>query len=428
VFKSRSGKTSPTFESSIWSDLSSGFYVFLLALPLSLGIAEASGFPAVMGLLTATVGGVLTSWFTGSKLSIKGPAAGLIVIVLGAVHDLGGNDPINGWMHVLLAIFVASIIQIILGLLKLGKWVDLIPPSAIKGMLAAIGVVIFSKQIYILLGIPTLDSSGNSISKPLSLLANLGPNLKLISWKVAAIGIWSFFWVWIWTKVKSPILIAIPSPLIVLVSVIPIAYFLDIEAVYRLRFGFEFSQIWNLKIAFVPPISWWIFLKYVGLFAIIGSLESLLTVNAMHGLKPEVVPDKDKDLISIGLGNMFASLFGGLPMISEVARSTANIDNGAKTHWSNVFHGIFIFLFMIFSSYFNELIPLSALAAMLVMVGIRLASPRVLVELKQIGPEQIWGFSVTLIGCLAIDLLWGLVLGSIAKITVERIRSAYQRA
>ena len=428
MFKSRSGKTSPTFESSIWSDLSSGFYVFLLALPLSLGIAEASGFPAVMGLLTATVGGVLTSWFTGSKLSIKGPAAGLIVIVLGAVHDLGGNDPINGWMHVLLAIFVASIIQIILGLLKLGKWVDLIPPSAIKGMLAAIGVVIFSKQIYILLGIPTLDSSGNSISKPLSLLANLGPNLKLISWKVAAIGIWSFFWVWIWTKVKSPILIAIPSPLIVLVSVIPIAYFLDIEAVYRLRFGFEFSQIWNLKIAFVPPISWWIFLKYVGLFAIIGSLESLLTVNAMHGLKPEVVPDKDKDLISIGLGNMFASLFGGLPMISEVARSTANIDNGAKTHWSNVFHGIFIFLFMIFSSYFNELIPLSALAAMLVMVGIRLASPRVLVELKQIGPEQIWGFSVTLIGCLAIDLLWGLVLGSIAKITVERIRSAYQRA
>jgi len=380
VFKSRSGKTSPTFESSIWSDLSSGFYVFLLALPLSLGIAEASGFPAVMGLLTATVGGVLTSWFTGSKLSIKGPAAGLIVIVLGAVHDLGGNDPINGWMHVLLAIFVASIIQIILGLLKLGKWVDLIPPSAIKGMLAAIGVVIFSKQIYILLGIPTLDSSGNSISKPLSLLANLGPNLKLISWKVAAIGIWSFFWVWIWTKVKSPILKAIPSPLIVLVSVIPIAYFLDIEAVYRLRFGFEFSQIWNLKIAFVPPISWWIFLKYVGLFAIIGSLESLLTVNAMHGLKPEVVPDKDKDLISIGLGNMFASLFGGLPMISEVARSTANIDNGAKTHWSNVFHGIFIFLFMIFSSYFNELIPLSALAAMLVMVGIRLASPRVLVE------------------------------------------------
>ena len=428
MFKSRSGKTSPTFESSIWSDLSSGFYVFLLALPLSLGIAEASGFPAVMGLLTATVGGVLTSWFTGSKLSIKGPAAGLIVIVLGAVHDLGGNDPINGWMHVLLAIFVASIIQIILGLLKLGKWVDLIPPSAIKGMLAAIGVVIFSKQIYILLGIPTLDSSGNSISKPLSLLANLGPNLKLISWKVAAIGIWSFFWVWVWTKVKSPILIAIPSPLIVLVSVIPIAYFLDIEAVYRLRFGFEFSQIWNLKIAFVPPISWWIFLKYVGLFAIIGSLESLLTVNAMHGLKPEVVPDKDKDLISIGLGNMFASLFGGLPMISEVARSTANIDNGAKTHWSNVFHGIFIFLFMIFSSYFNELIPLSALAAMLVIVGFRLASPRVLVELKQIGPEQIWGFSVTLIGCLAIDLLWGLVLGSIAKITVERIRSAYQRA
>ena len=428
MFKSRSGKSLFSFGSSTWSDLSSGFYVFLLALPLSLGIAEASGFPAVMGLLTATIGGVLTSWFTGSKLSIKGPAAGLIVIVFGAVQDLGGNDPINGWMHVLLAIFVASIIQIILGLLKLGKWVDLIPPSAIKGMLAAIGVVIFSKQIYILLGIPATDLAGNSISKPLPLLANLVSNLKFINWKVAAIGVWSFSWVWIWTKVKSPVLKAIPSPLIVLVSVIPIAYFLEIDSIYRLRFGFEFSQIWNLKIAFVPPVSWWVFIKYVGLFAVIGSLESLLTVNAIHGLKPEVVPNKDKDLISIGIGNMVASLFGGLPMISEVARSSANIDNGAKTHWSNVFHGLFILLFMVFSSYFNELIPLTALAAMLVMVGIRLASPRVLVELKQIGPEQIWGFSITLIGCLAIDLLWGLALGTIAKITIERIRTLSKKA
>ena len=368
--------------------------MFLLALPLRLGIAEASGFPAVMGLLTATIGGVLTSWFTGSKLSIKGPAAGLIVIVFGAVQDLGGNNPINGWMHVLLAIFVASIIQIILGLLKLGKWVDLIPPSAIKGMLAAIGVVIFSKQIYILLGIPATDLAGNSISKPLPLLANLVSNLKFINWKVAAIGVWSFSWVWIWTKVKSPVLKAIPSPLIVLVSVIPIAYYLEIDSIYRLRFGFEFSQIWNLKIAFVPPVSWWVFIKYVGLFAIIGSLESLLTVNAIHGLKPEVVPNKDKDLISIGIGNMVASLFGGLPMISEVARSSANIDNGAKTHWSNVFHGLFVFLFMVFSSYFNELIPLTALAAMLVMVGIRLASPRVLVELNKLVPNRFGAFQL----------------------------------
>ncbi len=132
------------------------------------------------------------------------------------------------------------------------------------------------------------------------------------------------------------------------------------------------------------------------------------------------MPDKDKDLVSVGLGNMLSSLFGGLPMISEVARSTANIHNGARTYWANFFHGAFILLFMVFSSYFNQIIPLSALAAMLVMVGIKLASPRVLVALKKIGPEQIWGFSVTLIGSLTIDLLWGLSLGSFAKLVVEK--------
>ena len=422
MFKSRYLQTPNQLSAPFLADLSSGFYVFLLALPLSLGIAEASGFPAVMGLLTAAVGGVFTSWITGSELSIKGPAAGLIVIVLGAVHDLGGTNTASGWMLALSAIFIAGLFQVLFGILKWGKWVDLIPPSAIQGMLAAIGVVILSKQLYILLGIPAVDENGKSISKPLALIAHLAVGLKAMNWKVALIGFWSIFWVWVWTHVKSNLLKAIPSPLIVLVTVIPMAHFLQLEEVYRLKFDFEFKQLWNVKLAWEAPVSWGLYFKYVGLFAIIGSLESLLTVNALHGIKPEVVPNKDKDLIAVGLGNMISSVFGGLPMISEVARSTANIHNGARTRWSNFFHGFFILLFMVFSTYFNQLIPLSALAAMLVMVGIKLASPRVLVALNKIGPEQIWGFSVTLIGSLAIDLLWGLALGTIAKIAVERIR------
>ena len=174
MFKSRYRQTPNRLSAPFFADLSAGFYVFLLALPLSLGIAEASGFPAVMGLLTAAVAGMFTSWFTGSNLSIKGPAAGLIVIVLGAVNDLGSADPLNGWMVTLGAIFVAGAIQVVLGLLKFGKWVDLIPPSAIQGMLVAIGVVILSKQLYILLGIPAVDAAGKAISKPLSLIAHLG--------------------------------------------------------------------------------------------------------------------------------------------------------------------------------------------------------------------------------------------------------------
>lgn len=427
MFKSRYLQTPNRLSAPFFADLSAGFYVFLLALPLSLGIAEASGFPAVMGLLTAAVGGLFTSWFTGSNLSIKGPAAGLIVIVLGAVNDLGSADPLNGWMLTLGAIFVAGAIQVVLGLLKFGKWVDLIPPSAIQGMLVAIGVVILSKQLYILLGIPAVDAAGKAISKPLSLIAHLGVGIKLINWKVALIGFWSIFWVWMWTRVKSNFLKAIPSPLIVLVTVIPMAHFLNLDAVYRLRFDFEFSELWNVKLALKAPVSWWLFFKYVGLFAIIGGLESLLTVNALHGLKPEEVPNKDKDLVAVGLGNMISSLFGGLPMISEVARSTANIHNGARTYWANFFHGAFILLFMVFSTYFNQIIPLSALAAMLVMVGVKLASPKVFVALKKIGPEQIWGFSVTLIGSLAIDLLWGLTLGTLTKLAVEKWSAKRQK-
>ncbi len=418
MFKTRYTQVSGGSGTPLIADLSAGFYVFLLALPLSLGIAEASGFPAVMGLVTAGIGGVFTSWFTGSKLSIKGPAAGLIVIVLGAVNDLGGADNPNAWIWVLGAIFVAGAVQVLLGVLKFGKWVNLIPPSAIQGMLAAIGIVILSKQLYLLLGIPTLNAHGERLIKPLDLLRNLPANLLQLQPAVAAIGLLSVAILWIWTRVENPRLKAIPSPLLVLITVIPAAYFLGIDSQYRLEFDFNVADLMHVKIPFAAPVSWVLFLKYVGLFAIIGSLESLLTVNALHGIKPEVLPNKDKDLIAIGMGNMLASAFGGLPMISEVARSTANIHNGARSHWANVFHGVFIIIFV----FFNGLIPVSALAAMLVMVGVKLASPRVLVELKKIGPEQIWGFSITLLGSLALDLLWGLALGSLAKITVEKIR------
>lgn len=421
MFKSRYIKTPNQNHGSFFADLSAGFYVFLLALPLSLGIAEASGFPAVMGLITAAVGGMITSWFTGSKLSIKGPAAGLIVIVLGAVNDLGAHDPINGWKWALLAVFVGGLVQVVMGLLKFGKYVNLIPPSAIQGMLAAIGVVILSKQLYILLGIPAVNDQGVVISKPLALISNLWYGLHHVNTNVALIGAWSLVLVWAWTKVQHPVLKSIPSPLVVLLTVIPFALYLELPQKYLLNFNIQAKEVFDFRMIIAPPVSWFLFLKYVGLFAIIGGLESLLTVNALQNMKPEDVPNKDKDLIAIGVGNMISSLMGGLPMISEVARSTANIDNGARTHLSNFLHGTFIFLFILSSSWFNQLIPLSALAAMLVLVGIRLASPKVLVELKKIGTEQIWGFSITLIGSLYFDLLWGLALGSLAKYLAHRI-------
>ena len=405
---------------SLTSDLSSGFYVFLLALPLSLGIAEASGFPAIMGLVTATVGGLLVSWFMGAKFTIKGPAAGLIVIVLGSVNEMGGENHMLGWQWTLGAIFISGIVQVIFGLLKWGEYVNKIPPSAIQGMLAAIGVVILSKQLYILMGIPAFDERGHHLSKPIDLIQNLWYGLHHVSLWVSLIGFFSILLVWVWSKVSNPILKAIPSPLLVMAIGIPAAYYLQLEDKYLLKFS-DSSNFWPLPISFGGFAKPWVFIKYVFLFAIIGSLESLLTVSAMDRKTKGKDSDKNKDLWAVGIGNMVSSVFGGLPMISEVARSTANIHNGARSHRSNAFHGLFILVFLLFSGFFNHVIPLTALAAMLVMVGVKLASPKVLIELKKIGTEQLWGFFVTLIASLALDLLWGLALGSLAKILAEKV-------
>lgn len=416
-------KTSSTFslpKGSFLSDLSAGFYVFLLALPLSLGIAEASGFPAVMGLITAAVGGLLTSWVTGSELSIKGPAAGLIVIVLGAVTELGGFGTSGAWLWVLMAIFVSGVAQVFFGLMKWGKYVNVVPIAAIQGMLAAIGVVILSKQLYIMLGIPAVDSQGNVIVKPLALLWNLKYGLKNTQFDIFIIGIWSLAIVWGWSFIKNKVLKAIPSPLVVLLTVVPLGFYFDIPELNKLGFDIQWSELFQWRLVFQAPKSWMLFFKYVALFALIGSLESLLTVNAIQPMNPEMIPNKDKDLIAIGLGNIVASILGGLPMISEVARSTANIQNGAKTKWSNVFHGGFILLFLLFSTYFNHLIPLSALSALLVMVGVRLANPKVLLDLHREGWGHIGAFMATLIGSLTLDLLWGLAMGTLVKFLVEK--------
>lgn len=411
----RSKKAAP-----LTADLSSGFYVFLLALPLSLGIAEASGFPAIMGLVTASVGGLVVSWFMGAKFTIKGPAAGLIVIVLGAVNELGGKDHLLGWKLTLGAIFVAGLLQVVFGLLRWGEYVEKIPPSAIQGMLAAIGVVILSKQLYILLGIPAFDENGHHLSKPIDLIMNLWYGLHHVSYWVGGIGFVSILIVWIWSKVSHPILKAIPSPLLVMAFSIPLAHYINLDDKYLLKFSEE-SQFWPIPISFAGINQPAVFIKYVFLFAIIGSLESLLTVSAMDRITKGKGSDKNKDLWSIGIGNMVSSVLGGLPMISEVARSTANIHNGGRSHRANAFHGLFILVFILFSSQFNHVVPLTALAAMLVLVGVKLASPKVLIELKKIGTEQLWGFFVTLFVSLWMDLLWGLALGSLAKALAERV-------
>jgi len=410
-------------------DVYSGFLVFLLALPLSLGIAGASDFPPIYGLITAMVGGVVVSFFAGSKLTIKGPAAGLIVIVAGSVAELGQGNTLLGWKLALAAIVISGILQVLFGFFKLGALADFFPHSAVHGMLAAIGIIIISKQLHILVGMNPLTEQGKPMVEPLELILELR-NTCLNFFKqgqVAVVGLISLAIVFIWPKIPIKILKKIPSALVVLIVSIPLAKILGIENTPEssplLSFKEGFWDVVGVQVSYQGISQIGVFVKYVVMFALVGSLEALLTVKAVDMMDPfKRKSNTNKDLIAVGIGNIVAGVLGGLPMISEVARSSANVANGAKTRWANFFHGCFILLFLIFAVSFSDLIPKAALAAMLIGVGWKLAHPKEFGHVAKIGKDQIFIFLLTIFVTLTTDLLIGISAGILLKFVLHVAR------
>lgn len=410
-------------------DALSGFLVFLLALPLSLGIAKASDFPAVFGLITAIIGGVVVSFFAGSRLTIKGPAAGLIVIASGCVGAFGGGE--TGWHMALGAIVVAGLIQILFGVFKVGSFADFFPGAAIHGMLAAIGIIIMSKQIHTLLGIDPKLLKGK---EPLELLAMIPESLMHENAHLTEIGVACLLIMIGFSFVKNKHLKKIPAPLVVLIVAIPLGFVLHVktEAVVS---NFSLVKIGNVFDNFKNGLvnadfsgfsnSTGVFIQYVVLFALIGSIESLLTAKAIDGMDPfKRKSDFNKDLIAVGIGNTLAGLLGGLPMISEVARSSANVGNGAQTRWANFFHGLFLLVAVLFAVPVIELIPNAALAAMLIFVGFRLAHPKEFIHMWHVGKEQLVIFVATILVTLATDLLIGVGTGIVLELVMNLLNGA----
>ncbi len=399
------------------TDAISGFIVFLLALPLSLGIAKASEFPPLMGLVTAIIGGLVVSFMAGSPLTIKGPAAGLIVIVVGAVGEFGGGE--QGWHLALGAIVVAGIVQVLFGLLKMGKLVDFFPLSAVQGMLAAIGLIIIAKQIPVLLDINPAETKGK---EPLELLAEIPHFIRHLDPQATLVGLVCLSIMLIWPFIEHPIK-KIPAPLAVLMFAIPAELMLDFqhtEAAYALVHVGDLMENIKINVDFSGAAMTGVFIKYVAMFALVGSLESLLTVKAIDMRDPmRRKSDANRDLIAVGAGNIVAGILGGLPMISEVARSSANVANGARTRWANFFHGFFLLAFVLLAIDLIELIPNTALAAMLITVGLRLAHPREFMHSLHIGKEQLLIFVVTIVFTLATDLLVGIGAGILTEMIVN---------
>jgi len=405
------------FKENLSSDALSGFIVFLLALPLSLGIAKASEFPPIMGLVSAIIGGMVVSFFMGSRLTIKGPAAGLIVIVAESVAAFGGGE--TGWHLALGAMVVAGCVQMIFGLLNWGKLADVFPLSAIHGMLAAIGLIIIAKQIPVLLDINPTETKGMG---PISLLLNIPQFITHLDVRATLIGVLSLAIMLGWPKVKGP-LRKIPAPLLVILMAIPAELLMDFqhtEPAYALVHIGNLMENIKINVDFSGWVMTGTFFKFVLMFSLVGSLESLLTVKAIDMLDPyHRKSNPNQDLIAVGFGNVLAAILGGLPMISEVARSSSNVSNGGKTRWANFFHGFFILAFVLLASPFIELIPNTALAAMLIAVGIKLAHPREFVHLFLIGKEQLAIFLVTIFFTLFEDLLIGIAAGMLLKIIIH---------
>jgi len=411
-------------------DLSAAVSVSLVALPLGLGIAVASGAPPMAGLLPSIIGGIITTLIRGSHVAINGPTASLIVVVLNGVVALGDEDG-SGFPYVLAAIVVAGAIQMLLGLFKLGKLGDMFPASVINGMLATIGIIIIIKQFHVALGV---EEDAPSILKSIMEMPNSMLNLHPL---VTIISILSLLILIFHPKLHLRYIKNIPAPLLVLVVSIPLVFLFNgvfdadtmvmgREAVISQEYLITIPD--NIRDAVMLPdfskVTHPVFWLTVVSILLIASIETLISTKAVDKLDHyKRRTNLNKDLFAVGLSTTISGLLGGLPIITVIVRSSVNINHNAKTRWSNFYHGILLLAYvMIFPSLINN-IPQACLAAILLYSGYKLASPKVFRSIALKGWEQMVIMIVTLLASLAIDLLWGVFIGIIVTLVIHWLKS-----
>ena len=416
-------KQSEYLQSFLKGDWKSGIAVFLVALPLCLGIALASGAPLLAGLVAGIVGGTLVSLLSGSELSVSGPAAGLTIIVATAIADLGS------FPGFLVAVIIAGLIQVALGLLKWGKIGGFFPSSVIRGMLVAIGIVIILKQIPHAIG-DDLDFIGefefdqkdgeNTFTEILKSLASIKIGALLIS----LLGLVILF---SWTKLgqKFSWMNALPASLFVVLAGVGINEGLAIGSP-DWYLGDSKDHMVNLPLfassseIFAGLISPdWSFLGHTKVYsvaltlAIVASLESLLSLEATDSLDPlKRISSPDRELLAQGAGNVVSGLLGGLPITSVIVRSSTNVYAGGKSRMSGFFHGILLLVAVLFLPLYLNKIPLACLASILLYTGYKLAHPKEFKKVLAEGWKQYVPFLVTVAVVVGVDLLWGIFVGT----------------
>lgn len=410
--------------SHIKSDFSSGLVVFLVALPLCLGIAMASGVPLFSGIIAGIIGGIIVTSISNSHISVSGPAAGLTAIVVSAIASLGTLDAF------FTAVFIAGLIQLILGFMKAGGISNYFPNNVIEGMLVGIGITIFLKQI------PKALGSTIEIGNGLNIFKDIYNAFFDIQLGVILIMLLSLGTIMIWDKIPSlKDIKVLPSALIAVIlgtilNEVLIATNSSI-AITNSNFLVELPTVKNFeefKNIFIFPhflsdgLNLTVFMNkeiwtVAFTIAIVASVETLLCIEAADRLDPQKrLTDTNLELKAQGIGNMISSLLGGLPMTSVVVRSSANANAGAKTKLSAIIHGILLLICVFSIPMFLNRIPLATLAAILLIIGYKLARPTVFKHFMNRGKYQFVPFIVTVFTVVFVDLLIGVTLGMIISI------------
>ncbi len=400
-------------------DLPASLVVFLVALPLCLGIALASGAPLFAGVLTGIIGGIVVGTLSGSQLSVAGPAAGLTVIVLNAITSLGSYETF------LLAIVLAGLFQVLLGILKAGTIANYFPSAVIEGMLAAIGIILIMKQFPHAVGYDAdfEGDEGFSQADTHNSFSGIIGALNKINYGAVVISMVSLAFMIYWPRFKK--LAIVPAPLLVVVTGIILSLvfkgtglaLLDKQFVHIPTVGSSaeffalfkspnFAQIGNKQV--------WITAFTI---AVVASLETLLSLEAVDKIDPiKRISPTNRELVAQGIGNITSGLLGGLPMTAVIVRSSANVNAGARTKSSAVVHGVLLLVSLLFIPTLINLIPLSCLAAILLMTGYKLARITLFKHMWHQGLSQFIPFVVTIVAVVLTDLLIGVGIGMLVGI------------
>jgi MFS superfamily sulfate permease-like transporter len=413
------------FAKELPQNIFAGFVVSLIALPLGLGLAIASEAPPLSGIIAAVTGGIVVALFGGSHVTIAGPGNGLVIVLLAAITTLGEGNLYEGYLFTLAAIILSGGLLFLFGVLRLGAMSEFFPASALQGMLAAIGIGILAKQFHVMLGITSVP--GGTVEQllriPNSLLLFLGLHPF-----AGILGAGSLLFLFLYSRIRNPYFHLIPAPMWVVVGSIAIGYYYtlilnsEVPIAPELLIKIPAQLFSNLP---RPNFEKLLDINFIGVvfsITLIAVIESLLSIKAVDKLDPKKRRSNvNKDLRALGLASIVSGFLGGLNVVTVIARSSVNANNGGTNRSANFFHSAFLVLFIVLLGDQIQRIPLTALAAILVFTGYKLASPENLIRIYKIGPEQALIFIITLITTLFTSLIVGVAVGILSTFIVHLV-------